>query len=107
MVKKVKTFTAKIYLAGDIEIIKQVCRKYCMKAGFCVTVTPTLYIYTGGEEFGVEIGLVNYPRFPSTKSKIINHAIELANLCREESCQWSWLIVTPDETIWNTKREEK
>lgn len=102
----VKTFVVKIYMAGDINIIKQACRKYCMKVGFCVTVTATDYIYTGGEEYGVEIGLLNYPRFPKTKKEIIQKAIELATLCRDEAQQHSWLVVTPEKTIWNSTRKQ-
>lgn len=106
MFKVVNTFSVKIYMAGDINIIKQVCRKYCLEVGLCVTVTPTLFIYTGGEEFGVEIGLINYPRFPDAKINIIKKAEALAIQCREAACQHSYLIMTPNETIWNTTKEE-
>lgn len=82
MQKETKTFTATIYLSGSIEIIKQVCRKYCLK-GLCITIKPTLFIYTGGEEFGVEIGLLNYPRFEESEDIILQKAIELATQCRD------------------------
>lgn len=101
----VDTFTVKIYMAGDIEDIKRACREYCFEVGLCVTVTPTTYIYTGGEELGVEIGLLNYPRFPSTMQEVLHNAKELAELCRKKAFQHSYLIVTPNKTIWNTKKE--
>jgi hypothetical protein len=104
MQKEIKTFTATIYLSGDIAVIKQVCRKYCLK-GLCVTVKPTLFIYTGGEEFGVEIGLINYPRFEDSEDNILQKTIELANQCRDEAMQHSWLIVTAEKTIWNTLKQ--
>jgi hypothetical protein len=104
--KEVETFTATIYLSGDIDVIKQTCRKYCLQNGLCVTIKPTIFIYTGGEEFGVEIGLLNYPRFEDTNEEIIRKAIELATKCRDDSAQHSWLIVTEKETIWNSTRQQ-
>ena len=101
----VDTFTTKIYLSGSIELIKNACREYCLKVGLCVTVTPTLFIYTGGEEYGVEIGLINYPRFPDTGGNILSKATELAKLCRDAAFQWSYLIITPSSTIYNSNRK--
>ena len=99
------TYQVKIYLAGDIGIIKQECRKYCLEIGLCVTITPTTFIYTGGEELGVEIGLINYPRFADTQENILKKAIELAGRCRDAACQHSFLIIDNTETIFNSKRE--
>lgn len=104
MEKREPTYQVKCYLAGDIGIIKQECRKYCLEIGF-VTVNPTLFIYTGGEEFGVEIGLINYPRFADTPESILKKAIELAGRCRDAACQHSYLIIDKTETIFNSKRE--
>lgn len=100
------TFWAKIYLAGDVSVIKQECRKYCFEVGLCVTITPTNYIYTGGEESGVEIGLINYPRFPSTKDVLLSKAKELGERLMLACHQWSFLVMTPDETIFSTRRED-
>lgn len=102
-----KTFWAKIYVSGSTERIKECCREYCLNIGLCVTVTETLFIYTGGEEYGIEIGLINYPRFPDTSEGILSKAIELAAKCRDEAYQWSYLVITPDITIWDSKRENK
>lgn len=104
--KKQPTHTAKIYLCGSLETIKNTCRQYCLKIGLCVTITETLFIYTGGEEYGVEIGLINYPRFPETPESILSKAQELAALCRDAAFQHSYLIVTPSETIWNSTRKQ-
>lgn len=106
MEKQELTYQIKIYLSGPIEIVKQCCRKYCLTEGLCVTVSPTLFIYTGGEEFGVEIGLLNYPRFPSSKEGLMATAKELAAYCRDEAGQHSYLILAPEITIWNTTREQ-
>lgn len=64
------TWWVKIYTSGPISRIEQVCREECYEDGLCVTVTPVKFIYTGGEELGAEIGLINYPRFPSSVSLI-------------------------------------
>lgn len=77
-----------------------------MAEGLCVTVTETIFIYTGGEEFGAEIGLLNYPRFPVTEEELFKTAYALAELCRAEAKQNSFLMVTPEKTIWNTLRKD-
>lgn len=97
------TFTATIYIAGDLATARQVCREFCM-SGLCVTVEPTEFVYTGGAETGVRVGLLNYPRFPSDAAEILDRARALADELRERLCQHSWLIVTPDESIWNSRR---
>lgn len=98
------TYTATIYIAGDLATAKQVCRDFCYSVGLCVTVEATTYIYTGGEEAGVRVGLINYPRFPSEPAAIREKAFDLANLLREALCQHSWSVVTPEETFWDTLR---
>ncbi len=107
MMRKTKdSFSVKIYLAGDIDVIKQACRQFCLERPTCVTVSETSFIYNGGEELGVVIGLVNYPRFDDNDPDLImDKAIDLANRCRSAACQWSWLIDTPFETIWDTLKE--
>lgn len=104
--EKLSSFWVKIYLSGSIEIIKNTCREYCLKVGLCVTMKEVLFVYTGGEECGAEIGLINYPRFPDTENSIMAKAIDLANRCRNASFQHSYLILTPLETIWNSTRIE-
>jgi hypothetical protein len=101
-----KTFEARIYMAGNIEVAKQVCREECFRRGLCVTVTPTDYIYTGGEESGFVVGLANYPRFPSRPDEIRDTAEELAAVLAERCCQHSFMIVKPDCTTWKSRREE-
>lgn len=99
------TYQIKIYLSGSLELIKNACREYCL-IGLCVTVTPTLFIYTAGEEFGVEIGLLNYPRFEDSVEGLLKKATELAAKCRDAAFQHSYLIVTPEMSIWNSTRKE-
>lgn len=103
--KEVQTFWAKIYLSGSIEVAKQIIRKYCLDIGLCVTIEPTTFIYTGGEETGFVVGLINYPRFPMDFIEIKSKAFSLAHELLEGTYQHSVLIMLPDETTWITKRE--
>jgi len=102
--KTVETYWVKIYASGPIEIAKQIIRKDCLDEGLCVTIEPTLFIYTGGEEKGFVIGFVNYPRFPSNKKELLKRAKSIALKILEETHQHSTLIMAPDKTIWITKR---
>lgn len=98
------TFWARIYMSGPIDAAEQAIRKECLREGLCVTVTPTKYIYTGGEETGFIVELVNYPRFPSTATKITARAEKLAALLLDATYQHSVLLMTPNETKWFSKR---
>jgi len=102
----VRTAWAKIFIAGPIEIAKQICREECLREGLCVTVDPTSYIYTGGEEEGVVIGFINYPRFPSNEFMLYNRACALAQLLIKEMGQTSASVMTSYRTTWFSNREE-
>jgi len=105
--KTVKTYWVKIYVSGPIEVVKQACRQECLERGLCVTVEPTTFIYTGGEEQGAVIGLVNYPRFPTSAGSIRARAQRLALAVLETTCQHSVMVMTPEDTTWFSKREEE
>lgn len=98
------TIQITIVMAGDIEQAKQVCREYCFEVGLCVTIDPTTYIYTGGEEQGFRVGLINYPRFPSSPDEILEKAKALADRLMHRLCQHSYSIITPTETLWFSRR---
>lgn len=100
------SYPVSIFIAGDVDAARLICRNYCDEVGFCVTVTPTKYIYTGGEEAGVIVGLVNYPRFPSSPFEIASHAVRLADRLREQLDQESYSIQYPDMTVWYSWREQ-
>lgn len=102
--KDAPTIRVDIFIAGDLEQAKQVCREWCMDQGACVTVAPASYIYTGGEEAGVRIGFINYPRFPSDVEAITAKAEKLADLLMHRLCQHSYSIVGPETTRWYSRR---
>ena len=99
-------FSADIYIGGDLAQAKQICRKYCYEKGLCVTVTPVDYIYTGAEEAGVKVSLINYARYPSTPNNIALTAFELASLLLEGLCQHSYSVVTPEESVFFSRRKD-
>ena len=105
--KSEPTYWIKIYASGPIEEAKHVIRKYVKYNPLCVTIEKTTFLYTGGEESGYVVGLINYPRFPSTPQDLWKKAIDLANILRDETFQWSILIMSPDKTTWLSDREEE
>jgi len=80
--------------------------EYCLD-GLCVTVEPVQYIYTRGEESGVRVGLINYPRFASDPQEIFEHALKLARLLRDRLFQWSFTIVATDKTVFESLRPDR
>jgi len=103
-----KTFTAMIYVGfkerktdeiRDIKLARKVCQTYCNDVGWCVTLTPTDFIYTNGSEPGCIVGLINYPRFPVSDNVLSQHAITLANLLKKEYKQCRVSVVMPTETV--------
>jgi hypothetical protein len=99
-----ETIRFDIFIAGDLAVARQVCRSYC-QIGLCITIEPVDFVYTGGMESGVRVGLINYPRFPTSKDDLRSRAIALAERLRDMLYQHSYSIVGPDETIWDTRRE--
>ncbi|MGV8955741.1 MAG: hypothetical protein ACOH2M_31900 [Cypionkella sp.] len=95
-----------IFIAGDADQAKQVCREHCFAVGLCVTVEPVSYIYTGGEEAGIRVGLINYPRFPTTFQALKNRADALGLLLMERLLQHSFCVIGPGETTWYSRRPE-
>jgi hypothetical protein len=103
LIEQTTTYWARIYMAGCVDDAERVCRNHCFSVGLCVTVTPCQYIYSGGQESGFVVGLINYPRFPSTPEEIEAKAEVLAQLLRAELSQRSFTIETPGATRWFTQ----
>lgn len=100
-----ETFAISLYLSGPIEAAKQILRAECLREGLCVTIEPTQFIYTGGEEAGYRVGLLNYPRFPTTLAALRERSEAILHLLLEGTHQHSGLLVAPDTSLWLTKRE--
>ena len=106
--KTVKTFTAIIYVGfkerntdqlHDIAEVHGICQQWVNRVGQCVTVTPTEYIYTNGNEPGAVIGFINYPRFPSSRRILQHQALELAGQLMLGLNQYRVSIVFPHKTV--------
>jgi len=111
----VKTFYANIYCGlregynGKIHTVQEairICSDYCNKVKLGVTVTPTNFVYVDGDEPGVIIGLINYPRFPSNEWSTRANAYELTKILLKKFKQERMTIVFPDITEM-IEREDK
>ena len=111
----IETFEAKIYVGLKIrytqEIInisvpKRIIQDFCNAIGFCVTVTQTEYIYKDGQEPGIIVGLINYPRFPLDNDSLKRRAIYIAQLLMHGCRQLKVSVVFKDETIMLENLEE-
>lgn len=94
------SYPVSIFVAGDPASALKICRTFCDEEGLCVTVTPTTYAYTGGQETGVIVGLINYPRFPACAADIDATAKLLAIELMHKLEQQSVSVQTPTETHW-------
>jgi hypothetical protein len=100
------THTVQIYIAGNRTDAERICRDFCFMAGLCVTLANADYIYTGGMESGVVVGLINYPRFPREPAEIDAQAEQLGHQLMSGLLQQSFCVVNKDETKWFSRRPE-
>ena len=113
--KKVITYTATIYCGlrdGYGEEINSsypdVINDYInnRSGGLCVTCTSTTFYYNGGQEPGIIVGIINYPRYPFSDEKIRRLAFELAEKLMIKCKQYRVSIVFPEETILLENKEK-
>jgi hypothetical protein len=101
--KTVKSFTVRIWIAGDYMDAVRAVREFC-EEGACFAVAPCDYAYTGGMEAGVCVTRINYPRFPADPSAIVAQCLRLGEHLRARLFQDSFAVETPEETHWITRR---
>lgn len=106
LIKRARSFPVTIFIAGSYSKAIKILQEYCDEISFCVTIQQTYYIYKGGKEAGITVGLINYPRFPAEPSDIIDSAKEIAEKLRIGLDQESYSIQTPHDTIWYSYRKE-
>lgn len=111
----VPTWEGKIYLGlrdgytdkyHTKEQVVTFLNKYCTGKRLCVTVTDTLFVYVDGEEPGVIIGMIDYPRFPNTNLALESKALELGELLMKEFDQYRVSIVFPEKTLMLSNEEK-
>ena len=105
------TYGSRLWMAGDLEQAKQVLREYCSENGACFSITPYHYIYTGGEEAGFCITIINYPRFPMEPMDIHGRLKEVAKILMEKLNQGSYTIeqygaISEPQTEFYTRRKQ-
>jgi len=108
-VVQVPTYITMIYVGlkcgydGEIisfEDVEKKIQEYVDWLGMCVTVTRTKFIYTDGNEPGIIVGFINYPRFPSDDKTITRNTLTLAQLLLKFCYQMGVTVVTPTTTYW-------
>jgi len=105
-IKTCKTHVIKIYIAGDKNLARQILQGYVMQ-GACVSISDEEYIYTMGNEEGIVVNLINYPRFPKTEVELLDQALNLAEILIEELFQGSCTVVDyNDDSYFISRREE-
>jgi hypothetical protein len=98
--KESRSITVSIFMAGSRATAIEVCRDYYKSFGGCVTVTPTTYVYTGGQEQGFVVGFINYPPYPDgNEDSLILKAMALAEVLARELGQQSYTIQGPTRTM--------
>lgn len=61
--------------------------------GACVSISKEEYIYTMGNETGIVVNLINYPRFPKEPYELLNQAMELGEMLIQALGQGSCTVV--------------
>ena len=103
-----KTYSATIYCGlrqgyfnklHPLDEARQIVQDYVNKVGLGVSFTQTEFLYTNGSEPGIMVGLINYPRFPSSEEEIKKRAVYLAQILMQSLEQERVSVVCSDETI--------
>ena len=98
-----ETLWAKIYIAGPKHKAEDICRKF-VESGLCVNVSETNYIFKYGEQKGVIVELINYPRFPTNSWILEERARNLGFLLMEGMSQGSFTLQTNITTLLFDRR---
>lgn len=110
---EVPTYAATIYCGSKVSASGEMLpldratdliQRYVGRVGLCVTITETQFVYTGGREPGIAVGLINYPRFPKTPGEVFDLAVELAAMLADEMQQLGVSVVAADRTMWLHRR---
>ena len=101
------THVIKIYIAGDRGLARQVLQEYVLR-GACVSISEEEYIYTLGNEAGIVVNLINYPRFPKTEVELLDQALDLADELLVKLFQGSCTIVDySGDSYFISRREDE
>ena len=102
----VGTWIAWIYVAGDMDTIRNTCRDATFPSGMCVSIKRMESIYAGGLEMGAEVTLFQYPPFKESETELEQKMNDLAVRLLEANFQFSCTVVMPDKTIFLSRRKK-
>lgn len=105
-VKVTRSYTFDIYVTGSRSAVEDYLQEYCMKNGFCFSIIPLEYIYSGGKESGYSVRIINYARFPKGEEQLEEIANHVAKKLIEKTNTWSASVVTPTHSYYITQRDE-
>jgi len=97
--------TYHIWIAGDYNRARFGCNNYCSSRGACFALTRVDYIFSGGEEAGVRVTIINYPRFPKSPDELKNTAIEMAYYLMAYLNQTSCSVEGPEESVFISRKK--
>jgi hypothetical protein len=103
--KSVESWWANVFVGGNYNAAEMACREMCFPKGLCVTIEKTKYIFGGGTEDGVRVGLIQYPPFPESIEDLIHKAISVGKKIAEENHQFSFTIVTARENVFFSRKK--
>lgn len=89
----------------SLEEVLDICQEFVDEKKECVTITPTQFVYTQGNEPGVIVGFIMYPRFPRSEEEIENRAVELGKILLNKLRQNRLTITTPFKSIMLKNKE--
>lgn len=73
----------------------------------CVSISEEEYIYTMGNETGIVVNIINYPRFPKTHEELLTIAKDLGEHLIDKLYQGSCTIVDYDGLSYYLSRREE
>lgn len=106
-IKRSKSYKVQIYVAGDYAQAIQICRTFCLKTPWCVSVAKNAFVYTGGMEDGVCVTAINYARFPASFGEIRFKAINLGRALCDGLGQQSFTVIDGTESTFFPVREKR
>jgi len=88
-----------------IKDVEELVDEYVNEIKDCVTITPTQFRYVNGNEPGVIVGYINYPRFPQPPEELTKRALELGEILMCGLGQNRVSVTTPDKTYMLERNE--
>ena len=97
-----------IYIAGDYGMALEALRKWCSEDRDCWSVQRIDYVYTGGQEAGVKLTRIDYPRFPMVTGKELHdRGMGMAHYMLQELHQSSCTLFGPMGSAYISRKKHR